>query len=121
MKESIFSRKSMRALRTCAFVAYDRHGYRLERELEGVGISRQWLSDPALVRIAFDGILRSINWTKISSIANIAPIFSDDYAERAQEANGVFTTESIVVYIQTASRLSMVNSPSFKIASISHD
>ncbi|MBC7658814.1 MAG: hypothetical protein H7249_03815 [Chitinophagaceae bacterium] len=78
----ILREETVEAFRECVLIAEEMHLFHLSAALKDTGLVKpEDLSDPSRVRVAFDGLLKAIDWNDRDSIRPIIPVFVDAYAE----------------------------------------
>ncbi|HYX36383.1 MAG TPA: hypothetical protein VE954_25030, partial [Oligoflexus sp.] len=63
MSQPILSESTIAACAECVSVAGDMHGFLLAEALKEAGVSPKSLHDPFRARMAFDGLLTTVDWT----------------------------------------------------------
>jgi hypothetical protein len=65
------------------------HGFLLADALKDAGVSPESLRDPYQARMAFDGLLKAVDWSNPRSVSVIIPIFATAYAESPKSMNSI--------------------------------
>ncbi len=92
MEQAILRPDTVEAIQHCVHSAVERHGFELARELRDMGLVKELnVYDHSAACQAFDGLLKTINWTNPKSIVAIIPIFENAYAETPRFLNSIHT------------------------------
>ncbi|HYX36520.1 MAG TPA: hypothetical protein VE954_25715, partial [Oligoflexus sp.] len=89
MSQPILSESTIAACTECVFIADNMHGFLLAEALQDAGVSPESLSDPFRARMAFDGLLKAVDWANPTSISVIIPVFAAAYAESPKSMSSI--------------------------------